>query len=150
MRLVKKNKDEGTELFKGGNYEHATVRYIKSLTHCAKFYDCNDEDRKEIDEIKLSLYLNLSLCYIKLNSFDKAYENTKEALKIDPENVKAMYRQATCLEKRNELREAKKLLDKVIKVQPEDPATLKLMKLVDQKLEIQKKKEKQMAKKMFG
>lgn len=150
MRLVKKNKEEGNELFKGGNFEHAIVRYVKALGHCAKFYDCNENDRKEIDEIKLSLYLNLSLCYIKINAIDKAYENTKEALKLDPDNIKAMYRQAMCLEKKNELNEAKKLLNKILKITPDDKATQQLMKTVEFKLSKQLKKEKNLAKKMFG
>lgn len=36
MRLVVKNKDEGTELFKGGNYRPAAARYHKSLAHSCK------------------------------------------------------------------------------------------------------------------
>ena len=33
MRLVVKNKEEGTELFKGGNIRPAAARYQKALTH---------------------------------------------------------------------------------------------------------------------
>lgn len=33
MRMVLKNKDEGTELFKGGNFRPAAARYHKALTH---------------------------------------------------------------------------------------------------------------------
>ena len=33
MRLVVKNKDEGTELFKGGNFRMAAARYHKALSH---------------------------------------------------------------------------------------------------------------------
>jgi heat shock protein 4 len=33
MRLVVKNKDEGTELFKGGNIRPAAARYQKALSH---------------------------------------------------------------------------------------------------------------------
>jgi len=37
LRLVMKNKDEGSELFKGGNFRPACARYQKALTHCCKF-----------------------------------------------------------------------------------------------------------------
>ena len=37
MRLVIKNKDEGAELFKGGNFRPACARYQKALTHCCKY-----------------------------------------------------------------------------------------------------------------
>ena len=33
MRLVVKNKEEGTELFKGGNFRPAAARYHKALSH---------------------------------------------------------------------------------------------------------------------
>ena len=36
LRMVVKNKDEGTELFKGGNFRPAAARYHKALTHCGK------------------------------------------------------------------------------------------------------------------
>lgn len=36
MRLVVKNKEEGNELFKGGNLRPAAARYHKALTHSSK------------------------------------------------------------------------------------------------------------------
>ena len=37
MRLVVKNKEEGTELFKGGNYRPAAARYHKALSHSGTY-----------------------------------------------------------------------------------------------------------------
>eukprot|EP01032_Pedospumella_encystans_P019121 gene19121-21750_t len=48
MRLVVKNKEEGTELFKDKNFRPAAARYQKALTHCAKFFDLNKEDEAEV------------------------------------------------------------------------------------------------------
>ena len=36
-------------------------RYNKSLTHCAKFFDLSPEQTKEVDEVKLSLNLNMAM-----------------------------------------------------------------------------------------
>ena len=66
MRLVMKNKEEGTELFKGGNVRPAAARYQKALTHAAKFFDLSPEDTEEVNTVKLSLHLNLTQCYLKL------------------------------------------------------------------------------------
>ena len=106
-RLIKveKNKKEGNDLFKDKNYAHAASRYvlfdsllfysfpkqIQALTHCGKFFDLNDEDKKKVDEYRLTLYLNLAQCYIKLEKFEKAIENANYALKMDENNVKALY-----------------------------------------------------------
>ena len=43
-----KNKEEGTELFKGQNYRPAAARYNKALTHAAKFVDLSPEQKKEV------------------------------------------------------------------------------------------------------
>jgi hypothetical protein len=71
MRLVTKNKEEGTELFKGGNYRPAAARYHKALTHTAKFFDLAPDDEIELKTLKSTLYLNLASCYIKLENWDQ-------------------------------------------------------------------------------
>ena len=40
---VLKNKEEGTELFKGSNFRPAAARYNKALTHATKFIDLSPE-----------------------------------------------------------------------------------------------------------
>ena len=42
MKYVQKNKDEGTELFKGGNFLHARERYVRALAHSGKFIDLTE------------------------------------------------------------------------------------------------------------
>lgn len=71
MRLVVKNKEEGTELFKGGNYRPAAARYHKSLSHAAKFFDLSPDDEKEVKGLQTLLYLNLASCYIKMDNWDQ-------------------------------------------------------------------------------
>lgn len=51
---------EGTELFKGQNYRAAGARYSKALTHAAKMFDLNVEEKEEVAAVQLSLYLNLA------------------------------------------------------------------------------------------
>ena len=47
LRLVLKNKEEGTELFQGQNWRPAAARYNKALTHAAKFVDLSPDQRAE-------------------------------------------------------------------------------------------------------
>jgi hypothetical protein len=53
LKLALRNKDEATELFKGGNYAHATQRYIRALGHCTKFFDLSEEDKAEVAELEV-------------------------------------------------------------------------------------------------
>lgn len=66
MRLVLKNKEEGTELFQGQNWRPAAARYNKALTHAAKFVDLSPEQRAEVNSVKLSLHLNIAQCWLKI------------------------------------------------------------------------------------
>ena len=78
MRLVVKNKEEGTEIFKGGVYRTAAARYHKALTHASKFFDLTPADEKEVKALKISLYLNLAQCYLKMTQPDQVCDLIKE------------------------------------------------------------------------
>ena len=65
FRLVQKNKDEGTELFKGGNIHHSIKRYRDALAHAAKFSSLSPDQEQQAKKIKLDLHLNIALCWSK-------------------------------------------------------------------------------------
>ena len=150
MEIVMKNKNEANELFSDKNYRHAAARYAKALTHCTKFFDLSPEEEKEVQDVKLSLYLNIALAYIKLEKLDNALQNCNDALSLDESNVKALYRRASVFYQKRKFDDAVKDLTEAAKLAPEDKAVAKLRGLVDQQIAKQKKKEKAMAKKMFG
>ncbi len=107
MRLVTKNKEEGTEIFKGGVWRTAAARYHKALTHCSKFFDLTPADEEEVRGIKTSLYLNLAQCYLKMEQPDHAINQCTLALECDPRSAKAYYRRAMA-------RESKKLYEEAL------------------------------------
>jgi len=150
MEIVMKNKNEANELFSDRNYRHAAARYAKALTHCTKFFDLSPVEEQEVKDVKLSLYLNIALAYIKLEKMDNALQSCNDALKLDETNGKALYRRATVLYQKRKFDDAIKDLKKAEKLAPRDKAVQKLRKLVDQQVEKQKKKEMAFAKKMFG
>jgi len=44
--------------------------------------------------LKLNTLLNIAACYIKSKDFESAFAACSEALKLDPYNIKALYRRA--------------------------------------------------------
>ncbi len=72
------------------------------------------------------------------------------ALKLDGLSVKALYRRATVLYQKRKFDDAARDLEQAGRLAPEDKAVKKLRGLVYQQMAKQKKKEKAMAKKMFG
>mmetsp|Transcript_1190 Transcript_1190/g.2102 ORF Transcript_1190/g.2102 Transcript_1190/m.2102 type:complete len:730 (+) Transcript_1190:311-2500(+) len=150
MEIVMKNKQEANELFAGKNYKHAAARYVKALSHCAKFHDLGPEDQEEVNGTKLSLNLNLALAYFKLEKYDNALRACNEALAIDGDSTKALFRRASVYYEMKKFEDAKSDLNKALMVAPDDVALKKLNARIEQQIKKQKVKEKKMAQKMFG
>ena len=149
MEIVMKNKAEANELFSDGNYKFAAARYTKALTHCAKFVDLSPDDLKEVNDVKLSLNLNLALAYLKLENPDQALRVCNEALAIDENSAKALYRRASVYVEKRNWDGAKADLKKASAAAPDDKAIKKLQDRIDAQIKKQKLKEKKMAQKMF-
>jgi|GEM_PF-2801049 len=150
MRKVTMNKEEGNTLFKDGNFEAAALRYIRALQHCEKFYDMSPADIQELDAIKLSLHLNLAQCYLKAGKWDDVVKSAQNALQVDPDSTKALYRLAYAQENSKEFDKAKTNLLKAAKIDPEDKAIGKLLERVNAQIKREDAKRKKMAQKMFG
>ncbi|CAK4375705.1 unnamed protein product [Aphanomyces euteiches] len=155
MRLVVKNKDEGNELFRGGNIQHAAARYVKALTHASKFFDLRPEEADQVKAIKLSLYLNLAQCYLKLESWQKAVVNCKDALDLDPTNTKALYRRAVGYEKLKDFESAFQDIQaspyhEAFRLNPDDKAIVVLNDRLKAYMKKQQDKEKKMWTKAFA
>jgi tetratricopeptide (TPR) repeat protein len=152
MRLVVKNKEEGTELFKGGNYRPAAARYHKSLTHCAKFFDLTKEDEAEVKALKLALYLNLASCYIKMENWENVLRNCTDALSLDDKNVKALFRRAQYYEAKKDWDKALADLKTCGKLNGavEDKAVTVAVERIKKQVAHDKAKEKKTWGKLFG
>eukprot|EP00980_Cylindrotheca_fusiformis_P031053 scaffold25752_cov108-Cylindrotheca_fusiformis.AAC.1 len=150
MEIVMKNKAEANELFSDGNFKFAAARYTKALSHCAKFVDLSPDDVAEVDGVKLSLNMNLALAYLKLQKPDQALRVCNDALIIDENNVKALYRRASVYYELKNWDSASKDVKKAVSGAPDDKAIKKLQDRIDAQIKRQKMKEKKMAQKMFG
>ena len=78
-----------------------------------------DDEKRMIREIKISCFQNIAACSIKTKAFEAAVHACNEVLKLDPENLQAIYRRAraTALPINAgvpELRKAMKDIDHVI------------------------------------
>jgi len=142
MEIVMKNKAEANELFGDGNYKFAAARYTKALSHCAKFVDLSPDDVEEVNGVKLSLNLNLALAYLKLQNPDQALRVCNEAIAIDENSPKALYRRASVYYEKKKWDAANEDVKKAIKVAPEDKAIKKLQDRIEAQMKRQKQKEK--------
>lgn len=54
----------------------------------------NELEKKNLLTLKITIYLNLSLCYLVLSNFTNGFQAAQEALILDPLNPKALFRRA--------------------------------------------------------
>ena len=125
--------------------------YLFLYIHVAKFFDLSPADVIEIDAVKVSLYSNLAMCYIKLKNFDHVIRYCTDAIELDPTNVKSHFRRSSAWEHKKEWE--KSLIDAQRAAELVCSAGLAEDKMINQsvdriKREMLKIKEKE--KKMYG
>lgn len=93
MQEATKKKQYGNEFFKNGNYEMAVKKYEQGIQLIMQWRP-KDGDLAKIPsfELLVSLGNNNANAYLKLEEWTKAGMHAMEVLKMDKQNVKAMYR----------------------------------------------------------
>ncbi|KAJ3188786.1 hypothetical protein HDU85_004500 [Gaertneriomyces sp. JEL0708] len=94
LESMKKLRETGNTLFKDGKPRLAVKHYEKAVDYFSISDSDSATEKEEVDGICLPCHLNLSLCYLKMGDASKANVHATKALKIDPKNVKALYRRA--------------------------------------------------------
>ena len=106
-------KNEGDENLRNKKYEQAQNSYEKALSNL--FYNFDDkEEQKKIEKLKCSINLNLSMTLMKLNNYKDAIGYLVEAKRIQPDNLKAIYRMAYCYYCIGEYDKARKIINDVL------------------------------------
>ncbi|NWW53825.1 TOM34 protein, partial [Pedionomus torquatus] len=104
-------KEEGNELVKKGNHKGAVEKYSESLQlkqECAT-------------------YTNRALCYLTLKQYKEAVQDCTEALRLDPKNVKALYRRAQALKELKDYKSSIADIKSLLKTEPKNTAALRLL-----------------------
>lgn len=90
--LAKQYKLDGNESFKQKKFQDAIAGYTKGLSYLEKELD-------ETAELKSVLYSNRAACYVMMKQYQKAINDCKEALRINPKNMRARQRMEESLYK---------------------------------------------------
>jgi tetratricopeptide (TPR) repeat protein len=100
------------------------------------------------------MYINISACNIKTKDYETAVAACDEALKIDPYNIKALYRRARSLalpinSSVEDFRLAMVDLKRLLEIDPENFAALREVKRLQRLIDVNRKREKETYGKMF-
>ena len=107
-------KNEGDENLRNKKYEQAQNSYEKALSNL--FYNFDDEnEQKKIEKLKCAINLNLSMVLMKLNNYKDAIGYLIEAKRLQPDNLKTIYRMAYCYYCISDYDKAKKIINDILK-----------------------------------
>jgi len=138
-----KIKGYGNEYFKKGEFEKALEKYEKAFRYL-------EPVSKPDKEQKIAILLNKATCSFKLKRYEEVLESSNEALKIDPQNVKGLFKRAQAKAATKEYDDAKKDLLEALKVDPKNADVRQEFEKVKQQQEAYKKQQAKMYSNMFG
>lgn len=104
-------KNKGNEAYKVENYEEAISLYGKAIDLCEK------DSRDHATYLK-----NRAAAYLKMNEYDKVVKDCDEALRIVPEDPKALFRRSQALESLERFEEAYRDAKAVLTAEPSNKA----------------------------
>jgi len=147
--LANRQKEKGNNFFKTANFAEAIKCYDKGMKYFENCWGAKDDEKKSMDDTKLSLHLNLAACKLKTGDSRLAILECEKALDIDENNVKAIFRRGQGRAKLCEYESARSDFLCALKLSPND-ATIaaELNKLKATEAE-SARKEKEMFKNMF-
>lgn len=145
--LASKNREKANDLVKEGNCQEAIGKYteaIMQLRSCEGETDVEwcDESRLKVRQLRATIYLNLSLCFLKLEQWQHASNTATRALQGDKnppdphedvlepaKKVKALFRRASAqCEGFGNFEKALADLKKAHEFDPTDGQVLQMMK----------------------
>ena len=140
--LEKKFKEEKGKidiLLKQAKYEEALNGYNELIKNIEKEVKQNKSLQKEerdlmIKDHLIPLYSNLCFIYIKQNNWNSVIKNANLILKIEKENIKAIYRKCYAEINLSEYETAEETMSKLSElIGEENPELQSLRKMLDQK-----------------
>lgn len=110
--------EQGNNFYDEGQYARATLKYKRALVFFEYCFPETDAEEEQCSRIRLVCLMNSAACFLKLKNYDDGIENCNQALQIDPENVKCLYRRAVMHRHRDNFDEAKIDILAAIELQP--------------------------------
>lgn len=147
-------KEEGNQAFKSGDYAWALEKYekIREVTdNDGGQFDSQKEGSEATDaealnaqrlDLRLSCFLNMAMCFMKLEDWRGGFENSRLALELDEKNEKALFRKITCAIELEEVEAAKADLKQFLSIAPKSVQARGLHKSLQEKLAMLKKRDK--------
>lgn len=128
-------KDLGTECFKESRTSRAEWFYLQGLKYVVASGPEKDViESNEYRNLKLALSLNIAACKLRLQRYEHAVVHCYNALDIDANNVKGLFRRGQALMEQQEYGSAKSDFEQILKLEPNNRAVHGQLKVLEDKV----------------
>ncbi|KAG8559904.1 hypothetical protein GDO81_017483 [Engystomops pustulosus] len=128
--LLQKLMDEGNILYRKGKMKEAAQRYQYALRKFPR--EGLGEEMKAFNELRVSLYLNMSRCRRKMNDFGMAEEFASKALELKPKCYEAYYARARAKRNSRQFVAALADLHEALKLCPNNQEIRRLLSRIEE------------------
>ena len=148
-------KESGSKFWQEKDYLNASKAYSKALlaiNHLIKEqkFETKEQVDDTINNIQLPCLLNLAACYIKQgHGYQSVVQFCTDALKIQNNNVKALYRRAIAYTRLDQFKEAQKDIDEGLKIDSGNEGFHAVQTELNKRINAYKEKTKKIAKMTF-
>nr|AAS56285.1 YLR216C [Saccharomyces cerevisiae] len=156
LKAIETVKNIGTEQFKKQNYSVALEKYVKCDKFLKEYFpeDLEKEQIEKINQLKVSIPLNIAICALKLKDYKQVLVASSEVLYAEAADekakAKALYRRGLAYYHVNDTDMALNDLEMATTFQPNDAAILKAIHNTKLKRKQQNEKAKKSLSKMFS
>jgi tetratricopeptide (TPR) repeat protein len=149
---MEKFQSEGNVFFEEGQFDRAYTKYQSVLVYYEYTFPESDDaaNWRRIDQIRFNCNLNIAAAALKMCLYREALQNCYEALKVDPQNVKALYRRAQAYRATDKFDEAKADILAALRLMPHDMQLREEFLLLKSQVSAYHANRKAMAGKMMG
>lgn len=149
IEQAKMQKEKGTKYLTSDKINLAIKVYQKVFKYLNTESEFTDDLKKERDSLLVAVRLNLALCYLKTNENFLVKEQCDEALELDSQNEKALFRRGQAHLGLASPEIAINDFQEVLKIQPKNTAASKQILICNSLIKKQLIKEKKLYANMF-
>jgi len=141
LTLALQSKDNGNQHFKRGRkgYSNAIGFWCQGMEYCEKATGADVTE--ELVEVHSVLYSNRAALHLAAKNYGECLKDAKEAIKINPKNIKAHFRAASAEDGLKRYSDSLSYIDSGLALDGSDAAFLKLKSKVEKSYAKQREKE---------
>ncbi|XP_038073276.1 peptidyl-prolyl cis-trans isomerase FKBP8-like isoform X1 [Patiria miniata] len=146
-----KKRERGNELYSRKDYSGAINSYTKALKLFEKAKVSDDDSAKlAVMELKVKCYNNLAAAQLKIDAYDPALKSCSNALDIEPENVKALFRKGKVLASQGEYEQAIGTMKEALSREPSNKVIHNELSRLTNRESKERQSERQLYQRMVG